>query len=65
VLEGIRICRKGFPNRVSFQDFKQRYEILTPGVVPKGFMDGRKACERMLQALELDTNNYRIGSSKV
>jgi len=28
VLEGIRICRKGFPNRTLHEDFKQRYAIL-------------------------------------
>ncbi|KNC86589.1 hypothetical protein SARC_01270 [Sphaeroforma arctica JP610] len=65
VLEGIRICRKGFPNRILFQDFKQRYEILTPGAVPKGFMDGRKACEKMIEALELSADEFRIGSSKI
>ncbi|XP_056135931.1 myosin-9-like isoform X1 [Lampris incognitus] len=65
VLEGIRICRQGFPNRILFQEFRQRYEILTPNAIPKGFMDGKQACVLMIKALELDPNLYRIGQSKV
>uniref|UniRef100_A0A8C9THD4 Myosin heavy chain 10 n=1 Tax=Scleropages formosus TaxID=113540 RepID=A0A8C9THD4_SCLFO len=65
VLEGIRICRQGFPNRIIFQEFRQRYEILTPNAIPKGFMDGKQACERMIRALELDPNLFRIGQSKI
>ncbi|KAM6966567.1 myosin-10 isoform 3-T3 [Tautogolabrus adspersus] len=65
VLEGIRICRQGFPNRIVFQEFRQRYEILTPNAIPKGFMDGKQACERMIRALELDGNLFRIGQSKI
>ncbi|XP_013143020.1 PREDICTED: myosin heavy chain, non-muscle [Papilio polytes] len=65
VLEGIRICRQGFPNRIPFQEFRQRYELLTPNIIPKGFMDGKKACERMIEALELDHNLYRVGQSKI
>ncbi|XP_069023009.1 myosin-9-like [Embiotoca jacksoni] len=65
VLEGIRICRQGFPNRIVFQEFRQRYEILTPSAIPKGFMDGKQACVLMIKALELDPNLYRIGQSKV
>ncbi|MEE6511888.1 hypothetical protein FKM82_018741 [Ascaphus truei] len=65
VLEGIRICRQGFPNRIVFQEFRQRYEILTPNSIPKGFMDGKQACVIMIKALELDPNLYRIGQSKV
>uniref|UniRef100_A0A6Q2ZMK6 Myosin-9 n=1 Tax=Esox lucius TaxID=8010 RepID=A0A6Q2ZMK6_ESOLU len=65
VLEGIRICRQGFPNRIVFQEFRQRYEILTPNAIPKGFMDGKQACVLMIKALELDSNLYRIGQSKV
>ncbi|XP_061572934.1 myosin-10 isoform X5 [Cololabis saira] len=65
VLEGIRICRQGFPNRIPFQEFRQRYEILTPNAIPRTFMDGKQASELMIAALELDHNLFRVGQSKV
>ncbi|KAM4698822.1 myosin-11 [Rhinophrynus dorsalis] len=65
VLEGIRICRQGFPNRIVFQEFRQRYEILAAGAIPKGFMDGKQASILMIKALELDPNLYRVGQSKI
>uniref|UniRef100_H3D140 Myosin, heavy chain 11b, smooth muscle n=1 Tax=Tetraodon nigroviridis TaxID=99883 RepID=H3D140_TETNG len=65
VLEGIRICRQGFPNRIPFQEFRQRYEILAAHAIPKGFMDGKQACCLMIKHLELDPNLYRIGQSKM
>lgn len=65
VLEGIRIARMGYPNRLPFVEFRQRYELLTPGILPKGYMDGRQACERMLLALELDHAFFKIGITKI
>ncbi|XP_075871877.1 uncharacterized protein LOC142881465 [Nelusetta ayraudi] len=65
VLEGIRICRQGFPNRIVFQEFRQRYEILAASAIPKGFMDGKQACNLMVTHLDLDPNLYRIGQSKM
>ncbi|KAI0666368.1 nonmuscle myosin heavy chain b [Trametes maxima] len=65
VLEGIRIARLGYPNRLPFVEFRQRYEVLTPGIIPPGYMDGRKACLRMVDALELDKSIFRIGTSKI
>ena len=65
VLEGIRIARLGYPNRLPFVEFRQRYEVLTPGIIPRGYMDGREACRRMVSCLELDDMIYRIGTSKI
>ena len=65
VLEGIRIARLGYPNRLPFIEFRQRYEILAPGIIPRGYMDGRKACLRMVDALDLDKTLFRIGTSKI
>jgi myosin protein heavy chain len=65
VLEGIRIARLGYPNRLPFVEFRQRYELLTPGIIPRGYMDGRKACLRMVDALDLDKSIYKIGTSKI
>ncbi|KFH65798.1 hypothetical protein MVEG_07901 [Podila verticillata NRRL 6337] len=65
VLEGIRICRAGFPNRILFAEFRQRYEILSPGLIPQGYMDGRVAAQTLLEALQMDKAQYRVGTSKV
>ncbi|KIY70319.1 nonmuscle myosin heavy chain b [Cylindrobasidium torrendii FP15055 ss-10] len=65
VLEGIRIARLGYPNRLPFVEFRQRYEVLTPGIIPPGYMDGREACRRMVKTLELDDPAFKIGTSKI
>ncbi|NXH86365.1 MYH7 protein, partial [Edolisoma coerulescens] len=66
VLEGIRICRKGFPNRILYADFKQRYRILNPAAIPEDkFVDSRKATEKLLSSLDLDRAQYKFGHTKV
>ncbi|CAF4353109.1 unnamed protein product, partial [Rotaria sp. Silwood2] len=65
VLEGIRICRKGFPNRMIYSEFKQRYSILAPNAIPKGFVDAKKATENILKDCQLNEELYRCGSTKV
>merc|ERR1740131_716954 len=65
VLEGIRICRKGFPSRMQFNDFKQRYSIIAASAIPTGFVDGKVASEKLIGALQLDESEFRIGHTKV
>jgi myosin heavy subunit len=68
VLEGIRISRKGWPNRVLYPDFLKRYYILTTNV-PRRAADSKAACQAILEQLVqrkiVDPNQYRMGLTKV
>merc|ERR1711981_937774 len=66
VLEGIRICRKGYPNRIAYADFKQRYRILNPNAIPEAqFFDNKKASEKLLTSIDVDQEKFRFGHTKV
>lgn len=64
VLEGIRIARTGFPNRLPFAEFRQRYEVLCQNM-PKGYLEGQSAARIMLEKLGMDRAWYRVGRTKV
>ena len=64
VLEGIRIARTGFPNRLTFAEFRSRYEVLCDNM-PKGYLGGQEAAKIMLDRLKMDPTVYRVGLTKV
>ncbi|XP_034240457.1 myosin heavy chain, muscle isoform X6 [Thrips palmi] len=64
VLEGIRICRKGFPNRMNYPDFKLRYKILC-GYLLKPTMSPKEASKIIMESTGIDAEQYRLGSTKV
>merc|ERR1719410_2535838 len=65
VLEGIRICMRGFPNRILYPDFKQRYAILAGGKVNKD-TDDKSAAGTILECTPgFLPEKYRIGHTKV
>uniref|UniRef100_A0A8D2CP65 Myosin-2 n=1 Tax=Sciurus vulgaris TaxID=55149 RepID=A0A8D2CP65_SCIVU len=66
VLEGIRICRKGFPSRILYADFKQRYKVLNASAIPEGqYIDSKKASEKLLGSIDIDHTQYKFGHTKV
>ncbi|XP_018304505.1 myosin heavy chain, muscle isoform X5 [Mycetomoellerius zeteki] len=64
VLEGIRICRKGFPNRMVYPDFKLRYMILAPAAMAAQ-SEPKVAAAKCFEEIALDPDSYRIGHTKV
>ena len=61
-----RICRIFLKKDKSFTRFLPvRYTILAPKAIPPGFVDGMKATEKLVEALNLEENEFRMGYSKV
>merc|ERR1712029_874624 len=65
VLEGIRICMRGFPNRILYPDMMMRYTILAGGKVDMN-MEGKKAAGIILDNTpDYPAEKYRLGNTKV
>merc|ERR1712073_291403 len=64
VLEGIRICMRGFPNRMLYPDFKSRYAILGAAEMNSS-SDNKVATYALLDKIEFSRDRYRLGHTKV
>ena len=64
VLAGIAICRKGFPNKMPYPEFKARYNILAAALVAKAKND-KAAAKAVLDVIKLEKEKYRLGHTKV
>merc|ERR1719320_1989862 len=64
VLAGIAICRAGFPNKVLYPDFKQRYNILAAAAIAKAKND-KAAAQAVMDVVKLDKDKFRLGHTKV
>ncbi|KAL3084116.1 hypothetical protein niasHT_033220 [Heterodera trifolii] len=65
VLEGIRICRQGYPNRILFAPFLVRFRILLPSSVPPAVDDPRESVRRLFAAVGVDSAQFQLGRTKV
>merc|ERR1712088_309120 len=64
VLAGIAICRKGFPNRIMYPEFKERYNILAAAAVAKAKKD-KDAAGAVMKVIALDPEKFRLGHTKI
>merc|ERR1712076_210484 len=64
VLEGIRICMRGFPNRIIYPDFKSRYAILGAAEIASS-SDNKTATYALMDKINFSRDRYRLGHTKV
>merc|ERR1719461_1009913 len=64
VLEGIRICMRGFPNRMLYPDFKMRYSCLGQAEIASS-SDNKTAVYALMDKNSFGRERYRLGHTLV
>merc|ERR1719499_2271682 len=64
VLEGIRICMRGFPNRMLYPDYKMRYACLGQAEIASSG-DNKTAVYALMDKIAFDRERYRLGHTLV
>jgi hypothetical protein len=62
VLDAVRIFSAGFPGRIAYDRFYERYKVLAkhkPGV------DVRASCEALFAAIGIERDKYQLGATKL
>merc|ERR1712223_2335533 len=64
VLEGIRVCMLGFPNRMLYPDFKARYAILGAAEIASS-SDNKVAVYALMDKIGFPREKFQLGHTKV
>merc|ERR1719288_594972 len=64
VLEGIRVCMLGFPNRMLYPDFKSRYAILGAAEIASS-SDNKVAVYALMDKIQFPREKFQLGHTKV
>merc|ERR1712172_201927 len=64
VLEGIRVCMLGFPNRILYPDYKSRYAILGAKEIASSD-DNKVAVKALMEKIGFPVEKYQLGHTKV
>merc|ERR1711994_894950 len=64
VLEGIRVCMLGFPNRIRYADYKMRYMILGASHLANAAND-KEGVKSLMSSINFEAEKYRCGHTMV
>merc|ERR1719374_283159 len=65
VLEGIRICMLGLPNKMPYADFMARYSIVAPKIFSDMASDPKGCANKALPTVGMDPDDFRTGHTKI
>merc|ERR1711962_294617 len=65
VIEGIRICMLGLPNKVPYADFMARYSIVAPKIFSDMKSDPKGCAAKALPSAGMDADDFRTGHTKI
>merc|ERR1719264_932846 len=64
VLEGIRVCMLGFPNRMLYKDYKARYMVLGAEILATAGSD-KEGVTGLMNKISFEAEKYRCGHTMV
>merc|ERR1711953_1605300 len=64
VLEGIRVCMLGFPNRMLYRDYKARYMVLVAELLAKAAND-KEGVYALMDKIAFEREKFRCGHTMV
>merc|ERR1712226_581033 len=64
VLEGIRVCMLGFPNRMLYRDYKSRYQVLGAEILATAASD-KEGVFALMDKIAFEKEKFRCGHTMV
>merc|ERR1712203_488774 len=64
VLEGIRVCMLGFPNRMLYRDYKSRYQVLGAEILATAASD-KEGVFALMDKIAFEREKFRCGHTMV
>ncbi|EFP07880.1 hypothetical protein CRE_14152 [Caenorhabditis remanei] len=65
VLEGIRICREGYPSRLPHSEFIERYSLLLKNKEKVSGASEKEKCAHICQDADVRKERYAVGKTKL
>ncbi|TMS38373.1 hypothetical protein L596_005113 [Steinernema carpocapsae] len=64
LIDAVRSHNRGYAERISFRDFRRRFQCLVPQELISAMLDDRSATMKILESMNIREHRYRLGISQ-